>query len=224
MDDENVASYAKGRKYIAYGINNKEGYYAENITVSERGTTFTAVSPSGEKCEYNTKLIGMHNVLNIVGAIAVANTYGIPMENLRSQVRKLECVPHRLELKDQGNVAIIDDAYNSNPSGAKAALEVFGVFDGFRILVTPGMVELGEKQDECNREFGSNAAKVSDFVILVGKKQTESIYKGLTDSGYPTEKIYVATTIEEAISKAYAVNSEGKKKFILLENDLPDNY
>lgn len=224
MDDENVASCAKGKKYIGYGINNKEGYYAENISVSERGTNFTAVSPSGEKCEYNTKLIGMHNVLNIVGAIAVANTYGIPMENLRSQVRKLECVPHRLELKDHGNVAIIDDAYNSNPSGAKAALEVFGVFDGFRILVTPGMVELGEKQDECNHEFGSNASKVSDYVILVGKKQTESIYKGLTDSGYPTEKIYVAATIEEAISKAYAINSQGKKKFILLENDLPDNY
>lgn len=224
MDDENIKAHSKGRKYIAYGINNKEGYYAENITVSERGTSFTAVSPSGEKCEYTTKLIGMHNVLNIVGAIAVANTYGIPLENLKSQVRKLECVPHRLELKDHGNVAIIDDAYNSNPSGAKAALEVFGVFDGFKILVTPGMVELGEKQDECNREFGANAARVSDYVILVGKKQTESIYAGLADSGYPKDKIYVANTIEEAINKAYAINSEGKKKFILLENDLPDNY
>ena len=224
MDDENVASYSKGRKYIAYGINNKEGYYAENINVSERGTSFTAVSPNGEKCEYNTKLIGMHNVLNIVGAIAVANTYGIPMESLRSQVRKLECVPHRLELKDHGNVAIIDDAYNSNPSGAKAALEVFGVFDGYKILVTPGMVELGEKQDECNYEFGANAAKVSDFVILVGKKQTESIFKGLADSGFNKDKIYVADKIEEAINKAYAINSQGKKKFILLENDLPDNY
>ena len=224
MDDENVADCCKGRKYIGYGINNKEGYYAENISVSERGTKFTAVSPTGEKCEYNTKLIGMHNVLNIVGAIAVANTYGIPMESLKSQVRKLECVPHRLELKDHGNVAIIDDAYNSNPSGAKAALEVFGVFDGYRILVTPGMVELGEKQYECNYEFGANAAKVSDFVILVGKKQTESIYVGLTDSGYPKEKIYVASTIEEAINKAYSINSQGRKKFILLENDLPDNY
>lgn len=224
MDDENVASCLKGRKYIAYGIKNKEGYYAENISVSERGTTFSAVSPNGEKCEYTTKLIGMHNVLNIVGAIAVANTYGIPMQSLKSQVRKIECVPHRLYLKDHGAVAIIDDAYNSNPSGAKAALEVFGVFDGYRILVTPGMVELGEKQDECNYEFGANASKVCDYVILVGKKQTESIYKGLSDSGYDLNKIFVADTIDEAIKKAYAVDSMGKKKYILLENDLPDNY
>lgn len=224
MDDENVASCCKGRKYIAYGIKNKEGYYAENISVSQRGTTFTAVSPSGEKCEYTTRLIGMHNVLNIVGAIAVANTYGIPMQSLKPQVRKIECVPHRLELKDHGAVAIIDDAYNSNPSGAKAALEVFGVFDGYKILVTPGMVELGEKQDECNYEFGANAAKVSDYVILVGKKQTESIYKGLVESGYDTDKIFVSDTIEQAIKKAYAIDPMGKKKYILLENDLPDNY
>ncbi len=224
MDDDNIRSYIGSRSRIGYSIKNESNYKAENISVSERGTTFTVVTKTNEKCEYTTKLIGEHNVLNIVGAIAVANTYGIALESLKPQVRKLECVPHRLELKDNGLAVIIDDAYNSNPTGAKAALDVLGIFDGFRILVTPGMVELGEKQNELNREFGKQAARVSDYIILVGKKQTEPIYEGITQSEYPQNKIYIADNINEAIKKAYEINSDGKKKFILLENDLPDNY
>ncbi len=224
MDDDNIRSYIGSRSHIGYSIKNPSDYKAENIWVSERGTTFTVVTKTNEKCEYTTKLIGEHNVLNIVGAIAVANTYGISLQSLKPQVRKLECVPHRLELKDNGLAIIIDDAYNSNPTGAKAALDVLGIFDGFRILVTPGMVELGEKQNELNMEFGRQAAKVSDYIILVGKKQTEPIYEGIKQSGYPDDKVYIASNINEAINKAYQISSDGKKKFILLENDLPDNY
>ena len=224
MDDENIRSYVGNRPHIGYSIRHDSDYMAKDISVSQRGTTFTLVKASGESCDYTTKLIGEHNVLNIVGAIAVANTYGIPLESLKPQVRKLECVPHRLELKDNGAAVIIDDAYNSNPTGAKAALDVLSIFDGFRILVTPGMVELGEKQNELNREFGRQAAQSADYIILVGKKQTEPIAAGVTESGYSADKLYIANDINEAIAQAYAVNSQGAKKFILLENDLPDNY
>lgn len=86
------------------------------------------------------------------------------------------------------------------------------------------MVELGEKQDELNREFGSNAAKVCDYVVLVGAKQAVPIKAGLIDEGYDESKIYVAANINEALTHVYALNSKGKKKIILLENDLPDNY
>ena len=224
MDDENIRSYVGSRKHIGYSIHHDSDYMAKDISVSQRGTTFTVVKKDGETCEYSTKLIGEHNVLNIVGAIAVANTYGIPLESLKPQVRKLECVPHRLELKDNGSAVIIDDAYNSNPTGAKAALDVLSIFDGYRILVTPGMVELGESQDKLNKEFGKQAAQSADYIILVGRKQTEPIAEGLREAGYPEEKLHIADNINQAINQAYAVNSGGAKKFILLENDLPDNY
>ena len=96
--------------------------------------------------------------------------------------------------------------------------------EGMRILVTPGMVELGSKQDELNREFGRNASKVCDFVVLVGEKQAVPIKAGLLDEKYSEEKIFVADNINEAINFVYALSSEGKKKIVLLENDLPDNY
>ena len=222
-DDENIDSYKGDRKHISYSLDNGD-YSAFDIAVSERGTTFKVKAPDGETQEFSTKLIGRHNVLNIVGAIAVSHKMGIALKDLRSAVRKLEGVPHRLQLSDKGNMTIIDDAYNSNPSGTKAALEALSLFNGYKILVTPGMVELGSKQDEFNREFGQNAADVCDYVVLVGEKQAVPIKAGLLDKNYDESKIYVASNINDALTHVYALNSQGKKKIVLLENDLPDNY
>ncbi len=222
-DDENINSFKGTRQNISYSVNGKGAYNASDITVTEKGTSFTVTAPNGEKCEFTTRLIGTHNVLNITGAIAVSHSLGIELGLLKAQVSKLKSVPHRLELVRRGADIIIDDAYNSNPSGTKAALETLSYFEGMKILLTPGMVELGEKQDELNREFGVNAAKVCDYVILVGRNQTEPIAKGLGDAGYPQNKVYIASDFTEAINHAYALKCSSKK-IILLENDLPDNY
>ncbi len=223
-DDENIKAHGSSRPYISYSIEGDADYVGYDISVSERGTTFSVKTPEGESEQFSTKLIGRHNVLNIVGAIAISHKMGISLRELKGQVRRLEGVPHRLQLSDRGDMTIIDDAYNSNPSGTKAALEALSLFDGYKILVTPGMVELGAKQNELNREFGRNAAGVCDYVVLVGQRQAVPIKAGLLDENYDESKIYVADTIEEALGHVYAVNSEGRKKIVLLENDLPDNY
>lgn len=223
-DDQNIKDHGTSRPAITYSLGEEGDYTAFDISVSDRGTAFSVKAPNGETQQYSTKLIGRHNVLNIVGAIAVCHKLGISLAELKGQVRKLEGVPHRLQLTEKNGVTIIDDAYNSNPSGTKAALEALGLFDGFKILVTPGMVELGEKQDELNREFGKNACEVCDYVVLVGHKQAVPIKAGLLDGGFDENKIFVAATINEALTHVYALSSHGKKKVILLENDLPDNY
>lgn len=223
-DDENIKAHGTNRPAFTYSIGGDADYTAFDIAVSDRGTTFSVKTKDDEVQEYSTRLIGRHNVLNIVGAIAVCHQMGISLAALKGQVRKLEGVPHRLELSEKNGVTIIDDAYNSNPSGTKAALEALSLFDGYKILVTPGMVELGEKQDELNREFGRNAASVADYVVLVGQKQAVPIKAGLLDENYDENKIYTANTINDALTHVYALSSAGKKKIILLENDLPDNY
>ena len=224
MSDENIQAVGKKRPYISYTVEGDGEYNATDISVSSKGTTFTVTNKDGESEVFTTRLLGRHNIINITGAIAVANKFGIPLKNLKGQVRKLEGVPHRLELSDKGQVIIIDDAYNSNPSGSKAALDVLSLFEEFRIAVTPGMVELGEKQFELNKEFGRQMAKICDYVILVGRKQAVPMKEGLLEEGYDERKIYVASTVNEAITHAYAVNSKGRRKVVLLENDLPDNY
>ena len=202
---------------------NDNGYFASDITVSQTGTEFTVTAPDGETERFHMRLIGAHNVINVVGAISVANRLGIPLKDLRIPVRRIEPVPHRMQMREHGLVTIIDDAYNSNPVGSKAAVETLAMFDGVRILVTPGMVELGDKEREYNYKFGTYAADCCDYILLVGRKHTEPIREGVISKGFAEEKCLVYDKLEDALAYAYAIKEQGHK-YILLENDLPDNY
>lgn len=199
------------------------GYYAKDIKVSQFGTEFTAVTPDGESERFTIRLIGSHNVINVMGAIAVAHSFGIPLKDLKVPARRLAPVEHRMQLREQGNVTIIDDAYNSNPIGSKAAVETLKMFDGVRILITPGMVELGEKEDEYNYAFGTYAADCCDHILLVGKKRTQPILNGVLSKGFDENRCKVFDRLEDALHFAYSIKDNGHK-YILLENDLPDNY
>lgn len=221
-DNEYIRAHGYAGNTVTYGLNGGD-YYADNISVNEKGTHFT-LHHGEESHDFSTKLIGAHNVQNIVGAIATANTLGIPLEKLVMPVRRLESVPHRLQVISRGADIVIDDAFNSNPSGAKAALDTLAVFDGYKVLISPGMVELGEKEYELNKAFGSQAAAVCDYVIAVGEKQAVPIREGLLLAGYPEEKIFTAKTLDIALRHCDGLKTGGKKKVILLENDLPDNY
>ncbi|MBP3267914.1 MAG: UDP-N-acetylmuramoyl-tripeptide--D-alanyl-D-alanine ligase [Ruminococcus sp.] len=208
---------------ILYGLQEGNDYRATDISVSSRGTEFTVTAPGGESHRFSTKLLGEHNVQNVLGAIAYAHGTGIPLEKLTLPVKRIQAVPHRLQLLDKGNgLTFIDDAYNSNPSGCRAALAVLELFDACRILVTPGMVELGAKQEELNFEFGQEAAKSCDYIVLVGKEQTKPIYNGIKDAGYDMNNVYVADGLGDALANVQAYQTD-KKKVVLLENDLPDN-
>ena len=199
------------------------GYRAKDVAVSQFGTEFTLVTPDGETKHYRMRLIGAHNVVNVVGALAVAHEMGMSLDELVIPVRRLEPVEHRMQLREHGLVTIIDDAYNSNPVGSKAAVETLKMFDGTRILITPGMVELGKKEDEYNYKFGTYAAGCCDYIILVGEKHTKPIKEGILSEGFPEEKLSVYERLEDALSYAYTIKGQGHK-YILLENDLPDNY
>jgi len=204
-----------------YGLRPDNDTYAYDLAVGVDGTTFALNHRGTTLAGLTTPLIGAHAIQNLAGAIAVAIDLGVTETELRAQLRRLAPAPHRLAMSHQGGVTIIDDAYNSNPAGAKAALDTLCLFDGIRILITPGMVELGERQDALNQEFGAQAA-VCDHVYLVGAKQTGPIAKGLLGAGYDTTKLTVVEDVRAALSQAYAL--PGAAKAILLENDLPDNY
>ncbi len=224
ISSETVYKNRPNRDAITYGLSPEADYYAADIAVSGNGTTFT-LRHKGECETYRTRLIGEANVVNIVGAIAAANgAYGISLPELKSAVANLKCVPHRMELIDRGGMIIIDDAFNSNPAGAAAALRTVGLFDAVKIIVTPGMIELGEKSDELNGELGKNAAAVCDYIVAVGERQAKPIVSGAKAAGFDESKIHVAKTFNDAMAFVNSINSEGKKKVVLLENDLPDNF
>lgn len=220
--------YIHGRKtaaqVISYGTTGDNiAYRAYDVSVSIEGSFFKMKDKEGKEYEFHTRLVGTHNVQNIAGAIAVANTLGIPMEKLIYPVSQLESVPHRLQLLNQGNRTVLDDSYNSNKSGFKAALDTLAMFDELRIMMTPGMVELGERQYDENKEVGVYAYGKCDYAVLVGKEQTKPIQDGLMEAGFAKSRMIVVDTLQEAFQMVNAIPDE-RRKVILIENDLPDNY
>ncbi|MDR2175674.1 MAG: UDP-N-acetylmuramoyl-tripeptide--D-alanyl-D-alanine ligase [Synergistaceae bacterium] len=200
-------------------------YAARDIRVSERGSSFSVVFPDGEERRFETPLLGRHNVQNILAAVAVSDRLGVGRGDMAASAARLAPVPHRLQLIRRNSVILIDDSYNSNQSGARAALETLAMFEGLKILVTPGMVELGAAEDESNRRFGSEAAAVCDRIVLMGERQTRSVREGLKLAGFPDEKTEVAESLEQAFERIEKFSLEGfGRKVVLLENDLPDNY
>lgn len=222
-DNDRIRANPPRHSFIKYGTREDCDWRACNIVSGSKGTAFDVISPDGVSTHFETKLLGEHHVVNITAAIACAAGLGMPTEEMRLYVRRIEAVPHRMQLVEKGPYTIIDDAFNSNPAGCKAALATLKNMRGFRVLVTPGMVELGEKQYELNCEFGKQAAEACDLIVLIGAKQTEPIREGVLSAGFPADRLWVEEAFSSAIKKVYAFPTE-QKKIILLENDLPDNY
>jgi len=214
-------------KVLRYGLDNSQNnleLWAKGITQSSRGTSFTLVDREGREKPVSTVLLGMHNVSNIIGAACIALEMGLDVEDIFRGIGKIRPTPHRLQtIIGNGGVLVIDDSYNSNPVGSREALNVLSRFDsGRRILITPGMVELGNSEDKYNQEFGAQAAKICDYIILVGPGQTKAIYKGLTNEGFSADKIRLVNSLDEANRQLQSFIRPGDT--VLFENDLPDLY
>ena len=223
ISSETIYENRPKREYITYGLLPEADYYATDISVSNTGTSFTLVHGE-ERVQFKTKLIGAANVTNIVGAVAVAHEYGVNIADMKNAVMTLKGAPHRMELLDRGSMIIVDDAFNSNPHGAAAALDAIALFDAVKIIVTPGMIELGEMSDELNADLGRKAATICDYVVAVGERQAKPIVRGAKETGFPKERIHVAKTFNDAMDFVRSIDTNGRKKVVLLENDLPDNF
>ncbi len=222
-DNEYIKSVNVSDNAVSFGTQNSDAQcVAKNITLSAKGTDFD-IEYNGRNVHFSTKLLGSHNVQNLAGCIAIALDLGVDENDVVLAVKRLETVQHRLQIIDGGNITIIDDAFNANPSGTKAALQVLGCFDGLKIIVTPGMIELGQKQKELNEEFGKNCAEVCDYILLVGSRIADEVYNGVIETDFDKEKLLRFDKVQDAVAYARGIVSD-RKKFVLLENDLPDNY
>lgn len=207
-----------------YSITAEDGgkFYADELSYGPSGASFNICGEGIEPFRVESRLLGKHNILNIVGAAALALKLGMTPAEIAVAVKRIKPVPHRLQpIKQAGGILVIDDAFNSNLEGAKSAVEVLGSFEkGKRMLITPGMVELGEKEYEYNKIFGQHAAENCDYIILVGEKQTVAIKDGL--GSFPEENLFIAKDLNDALVRMRSVAGPGWT--VLFENDLPDLY
>lgn len=212
-----------GEKYFA-GLSGEDDLVtAENVVTDKHGTTFTLKIKGEEPVECRTVLLGKHSVSNICMAAAVAYKTGLSPEEIALGISRQSAVKHRLELiPNNKNVVIIDDSYNANIDGVKAALEVLDTFPGRKIVLTPGLVELGKMENVYNMEFGETLAKHADIVIIVGKHNAEMLLSGLSAGGMARENVLFEKTATRGNETLNGILREGD--VVLFENDLPDNY
>lgn len=198
--------------------------WAEDMRVSAQGSEFTLCFADGTRIACHTRLLGAHNINNILLCCAVAKHLGLSYAQIQRGISMLQPVEHRLQLlRSAGGVTVIDDAFNSNPRGVKAALEVLSRFPGRRIIVTPGMVELGAQEAAFNHEFGYQMASCADECVLIGQKHTLPIQDGLKEAGFDcSAHIHVFAALSEATAWLQGFMRPGD--FVLYENDLPDHY
>lgn len=196
---------------------------ASGIQYGRSGASFFVRDDTGHEQRFQTKLLGKHNVLNILLGIAVGRSQGMRLRQIAHAVKRIEPVEHRLQLRQQGAITVIDDAFNSNPVGSKNAVEILGQFtDGKRVIVTPGMIELGERQYEENRLFGKHIAQHVDLAVLIGDTQTKPIQDGLAAQSFPPQQTKVFNSLFDAQDFLKSYLSAGD--VVLYENDLPDQF
>jgi UDP-N-acetylmuramoyl-tripeptide--D-alanyl-D-alanine ligase len=209
------------------GIGVAEGvrFIATDIHETVAGMTFTLADTStGEHCPVQTSIHGRHNVTNLLLAAATAVAMGMRLADVARAISHLAPADSRLDVRPAaGGITIINDSYSANPDGARSALAVLGLHQtGERLLITPGMVELGPLHDTENHRLGLEAAEVCTRVTLVGPGRTAPIHRGLLDAGFDPERILTVETLSEAVADYQARLKAGDA--VLFLNDLPDTY
>lgn len=220
---------AAGYRVVRYGLEGDDAgsldVVASDISVDERATRFTWRWPAeGLEQRVAIPLLGQHNILNVSAALAVIHLLELPVDEGARDALRLEATPHRLQvIPSPGGMTIIDDSYNANPVGVHNGLEALRQMRGrHKILVTPGLVELGAVEEAENRRFGEHAATVCDEVILVGARQTQPIAEGLRAGGLPAERTHVVESLDEVTATLARIAGPGD--VTLFANDLPDTY
>jgi UDP-N-acetylmuramoyl-tripeptide--D-alanyl-D-alanine ligase len=200
-------------------------WLATDIQETLAGLSFNIINIQTDEQEHiTTAIVGEHNVTNLLLSTAVAHQEGIPLRDIAFRIRSLQPAESRLVIQTTAEgITIINDAYSANPKGVISALKVLGMYQtGKRLLITPGMVELGDLHEVENRKLGELATQYASDIILIGKEQTKPIFEGIQSSTFDMNNVKVKETLTEAVDWYQSNLKSGDT--VLFLNDLPDTY
>ena len=159
---------------------------------------------------------------NLACALAAGVAVGVDAHALATRIPHIAPVAHRLTVASApSGVLVVDDTYNANPAGAGAALELLASLpiDGRRVVVTPGMIELGTRQRTENEAFAGAAATFATALVVIGRTNAAALRRGAADGGADVVRV---PTRERAVE--WVRGALGRGDAVLYENDLPDHY
>ncbi|HWO72601.1 MAG TPA: UDP-N-acetylmuramoyl-tripeptide--D-alanyl-D-alanine ligase, partial [Dehalococcoidia bacterium] len=219
------AEQAHGLQLISFGLNPERevDLRGSGVTENEGGIEMD-VEYRGERVHVATQLMARHNAVNVLAAMGVGLLCGLDLAYMAAALRSFRSPEHRLQPRKLSNgVIVLDDAYNANPDGIIGALETLGRYEPRRrILVTPGLIEMGSEKAAYHSRIGRAAAANCDVAILVGPKQTADIRAAMLEARFPAEQLYVTRSLDEAQTVIGRIGTPDD--VILYANDLPDQY
>lgn len=203
-DDERVSRFAEVAcgPVIRFGTSRSAEFRAEAI--EERGiegTAFDFVWPGG-RARLESPLIGRHNVMNAVAALAAASVWGIGAEEAKCVFPKLEPADKRGEVvRYEDEFTVINDTYNSSPTALNELVALLVATPGYRrkVLATGEMRELGDSSAELHRECGqaTGAMRAIDWIVGVTGNAAEFVEAAIA-AGHPRERTRFFENSQEA--------------------------
>lgn len=164
--DDVWADYLAGRtraRVVRVGFSERNDWRAFDIKIESRGTTFYVTGPNKEFWgRYRINLLGRHQVVNALFAIAVGEELKLGRPAVRDGLAECQPASMRLQLWEANGVWVLNDAYNANPDSVKAALETLMELpcSGRRVAVLGDMAELGDHTEAAHQEIGRHAAEL----------------------------------------------------------------
>jgi UDP-N-acetylmuramoyl-tripeptide--D-alanyl-D-alanine ligase len=215
-----------GLDVLTFGVESADVRLGATAVREQEGGIEVDVAVGGETATIRTPLLGRHNATNVLAAVGVGLTCGLDLPYIAAALRQARPPEHRLQpLALPTGGVYLDDGYNANPQGIIGALEVLGAYaPKRRIVITPGLIEMGKDRAQYHEAIGRAAAGHVDVAFLVGPKQTADIRAGMLAAGFPEANLHTVRSLDEARDRVTAIGGWDAGSVVLVANDLPDQF
>lgn len=224
IDNPFIAKRLKSEQYKyvkTFSLSKPEAdFFLTNFKMNSRGITMTIHSSIDQRnYQFAAPVFGSSNLVNLTASVSMALMLKIPIKHISQGLKSVSSSPHRLQLVTINKSTIIDDSYSSNVEGFENIIRDLSMQKGKKAIITPGVVELGQLTRDFHEKIGKKISQVFDIAYLVGKSdRTDNINRGINDNikvVFTENNINVWDLCKE-LSNSYS--------WILIENDLPENY
>jgi UDP-N-acetylmuramoyl-tripeptide--D-alanyl-D-alanine ligase len=185
-------------RVITVSIDGAGEFNATHALFHSGGTTFRLRGR-----EISSPLLGLHNISNLLCALAACHGMGIEIDELLSAISELKGGSRRMERHEIEGLVVFDDTYNANPESAGAAVRFLSGLHGRgrRVMVLGDMLELGASSPELHHAVGREiAGSAIDLLVLVGE-QVKATAGGALEAGMPSKRVVHVPSAEQAASE-----------------------
>lgn len=225
---KNYEQYIGNRsvEFYSYLNNSHSDYKLKDKKFHEDGSGWSfRLHRNSEEIGYaKVPHLGEYILGNIIAGCLVGSVFGVSAREILKQAHKVTPAKHRLQpiQHTSSDILVIDDSYNGNPAGAKAAINVLKQFISRRLVyVTPGLVEMGERTEKVHKELARQLAAAVDVVVLVETSVTNLIKAGLEEQEFSGD-LYIFSSPQEMQKEISEISQPGD--VLLFQNDWPENY